>query len=268
MGRRKKLRFYTIKQLLDQMSTRLEGSALELDSFGILKAMQKAVQVLNDMVFMPRSILFSHVGKEIDLMQYDIDEVVAVLTSDENAFGANQILPEVGLLPLLIGSGGPGVGGLDTLGDYLIIRSVLNMMSRQLGFGSDWERYETDTMDVLRLNKDYRWLLVSYLPFLDDNAIEEYGSDNDIDDDEDHDGDEPELTRDRVDGGYWLYPQERLFLEEYAWAEINIRSAESLFSASTLGVFKEAEQVLKYWQEERNRLEKQFNDKSVHPFIG
>jgi hypothetical protein len=243
----KRLRIKTYQNFYDDLMARITNTPLQLNEYMIKQAVLDAVRQLNEKVYYPRVVLFTNTGVEVDVSKYDIDSILNVFVSQET-MKLNMILPEVGMLPLILGATGLTGTNLDNITDYLILKGNLNTMFRQLGYGVDYQLYQIPESednpkgkDILRFNQNYRYAVVSYLPFID--------------------AEDEELS-------WKMWDREYQFTREYAWALINYRSAQSLFASSPLGVYKEAENLAKFWLEELNRLDKEFNDESVHFFVG
>jgi hypothetical protein len=112
-------------------------------------------------------------------------------------------------------------------------------MMRKLGYGQDWQRTQVNGVDLLKMNKSYKYVYLVYLPSFDDSK------------------------------DYWYFlPDEYQFVFDLSWIEINYRSAESQFSGVTLGVGSDAKQLIDHYDKERERIFKELQEQSVFSYLG
>ena len=232
------LKKYTKEQILTEGSSRFKKIASMLDREDVEDMLQQALTWLDQVIFTPRAIVFKSEdvmmykgGWFIDVTPYKIDVINNVYYQDHFDEQLNTILPEVGLMPFIVGN--TTFTSLSSISDYLSLRSNLNMMIRQMELDGDYELWPADEEGRQLLQvKNNKILRVEYLPNIDRDA------------------------------DYWyLYDYEYAALKDVLFDMCNIFNYEQLMSAQTLGVGKETENLAKYWTDKLEKDKKEFQDK-------
>ena len=149
----------------------------------------------------------------------------------------NTLLPEVGLMPYILGA--QTFTSLSSIGDYLALRSNLNMMTRQLGVDGDYELFPPDEEGRQLLQvKNKHIIRIEFLPSIDRNA-----------------------------DSWSLYDFEYSALKDILFDKCNLFNAEMQMSATTLGVAKEISNVINYWKEKLDKDIKEFQDKALVTYL-
>ena len=149
----------------------------------------------------------------------------------------NTLLPEVGLMPYILGA--QNFTSLSSIGDYLALRTNLNLMSRQLELDGDYELWPADEegrqLLQVRNNKIIR---IEYLPSIDRKA-----------------------------DSWSLYDYEYGAVKDILFDKCNLYNAEMQMSATALGVAKEITNVINYWKEKLQKDIEDFQNKSLVTYI-
>ena len=238
------LKRYTKEQILTEGNSRLKKIASMMDKEDIEDQLQQTLSWLDMAIFYPRvlqiekdQVMGYKGGYFVDVSNQKIDEINTVYYEDNFKEILNGILPEVGILPLIIG--GSSFTSLSSIGDYLGLRTNLNSIIRQMDFDGDYELWPRDEngRQLLQVKKP-GMLRVEYLPSIDRDAEE-----------------------------WYLYDFEYAAIKDILYDKCNLFNAEQQMSAVTLGVGKEAENLAKYWQTKLEADEKAFTDKSLVTYI-
>lgn len=232
------LKKYTREQILTEGNNRFKKIASLLDREDLEDMLEQSLSWLDQVIFTPRLILFKPEdimtykgGFFIDVSPYKIDVINNVYYKDTFDDQLNTILPEVGLMPFILG--GSTFSSLSSIGDYLALRTNLNMMNRQLQFNGDYELWPIDEEGRQLLQvKNGNMIRVEFLPNIDRNADE-----------------------------WYLYDFEYASLKDILFDKCNLFNAEQLMSAQSLGVGKETENIAKYWQDKLEKDKEEFHNK-------
>lgn len=238
------LKKYTKEQILTEGNNRFKKIASMLDKEDLEDMLQQALSWLDEAIFTPRQILVKPKdfidykgGHFVDVSNQKIDVINNVYYHDNFDEQMNTILPEVGLLPLLLG--GYNFTSLTSVFDYINLRSNLNGMIRQLELDGDYELWEKDEEghQLLQLRK-VGLTKVEYLPSID-----------------------------RDDEFWYLYDFEYAALKDVLYDLCNLFNAEMQMSAQALGVGKESEGIAKYWQDKLAKDKEEFSAKALITYI-
>ena len=238
------LKKYTKEQILTEGTSRFKKIASMLDREDYEDQFQQALSWLDEAIFTPRPLLIKPEniinykgGHFVDVSNQKIDVINNVYYQDNFDEQFNTILPEVGLLPLIIG--GNSFTSLSSVYDYIALRSNLNGMIRQLDLDGDYELWPKDEegRQLLQVRK-VGMLKVEYLPSID-----------------------------RDDEFWYLYDFEYAALKDVLYDLCNLFNAEMQMGAQALGVGKEAEGVAKYWQDKLAKDKEEFSNKSLVTYI-
>lgn len=232
------LKKYTREQILTEGNNRFKKIASLLDREDLEDMLEQSLSWLDQVIFTPRGVLFKpddvmmyNGGYFIDVSLLKIDVINNVYYQDTFDEQLNTILPEVGLMPFIVG--GNTFTSLTSVGDYLALRSNLNMMNRQLRLNGDYELWPVDEEGRQLLQVKNNCLIrIEFLPNIDRNADE-----------------------------WYLYDYEYAALKDVLFDKCNLFNAEQLMSAQSLGVGKESEGVAKYWQEKLEKDKEEFTQK-------
>ena len=238
------LKKYTKEQVLTEGSNRFKKIASMLDKEDREDMLQQALSWLDEAIFTSRQILVKpenfieyNGGHFVDVSNQKIAVINNVYYHDNFDEQMQTILPEVGIIPFILG--GNSFTSLSSVYDYIALRSNLNGMIRQLELDGDNELWSPDEegRQLLQLRKR-ELTKVEYLPSIDRDAEE-----------------------------WYLYDFEYAALKDVLFDMCNLFNAEMTMSAQALGVGKESESIAKYWQEKLDKDKKEFSDKSLVTYI-
>ena len=238
------LKKYTKEQILTEGSSRFKKIASLLDKEDFEDMLQQTLSWLDMTIFYPRVLLVEadqvigyKGGWFVDVSNQNIDVINNVYYQDTFDEMLNTILPEVGLMPFIVG--GTTFTSLSSIGDYIALRTNLNNMMRQMDLDGDYELWAKDSegRQLLQVKKP-GMLRVEYLPSIDRDA------------------------------DFWyLYDFEYAAIKDILFDKCNLFNAEQQMSAQALGVGKEAEGLAKYWQDKLDKDMTAFTDKSLVTYI-
>lgn len=238
------LKKYTKEQILTEGNNRFKKIASMLDREDLEDMLQQSLSWLDQTVFTPRAVIFNTEdvisykgGWFIDVSRMKIDVINNVYYKDTFDEQLNTILPEVGLMPFIVG--GNTFNSISSVADYLALRSNLNMMNRQLRFNGDYELWPVDEEGRQLLQvKNNNIIRVEFLPNIDRDAEE-----------------------------WYLYDFEYAALKDILFDKCNIFNYEQIMSAQTLGISKESTNLLDYWTKKLEEDKKEFTDKSLVTYL-
>ena len=238
------LKKYTRQQILTEGNNRFKKIASLLDKEDLEDMLEQSLSWLDEAIFTPREMIIEadkvidyKGGYFVDVSNQKIDVINNVYYHDNFDEQMQTILPEVGLMPFIIG--GSTFSSLSSINDYLGLRSNLNGMIRQLELDGDyelWPRNEQGQQLLQVKRKDM--LRIEYLPSID-----------------------------RDDKFWYLYDYEYAALKDILFDKCNLFNAEMQMSASALGVAKEITNVINYWKNKLANDIKEFQDKSLVTYI-
>lgn len=238
------LKKYTKEQILTEGNSRFKKIASLLDREDFEDMLQQTLSWLDMTIFYPRGLLVEKDkvinykgGWFVDVSNQNIDVINNVYYQDTFDEMLNTILPEVGLMPFIVG--GTTFTSLSSIGDYIGLRTNLNSMMRQMDLDGDYELWYKDSegRQLLQVKKP-GMLKVEFLPSIDRDA------------------------------DFWyLYDFEYAAVKDILFDKCNLFNAEQQMSAQSLGVGKEAEGLAKYWQDKLDKDMTAFTDKSLVTYI-
>lgn len=238
------LKKYTKEQILTEGNSRFKKIASLLDREDFEDMLQQTLSWLDMTIFYPRAMLVEKDkvinykgGWFVDVSNQNIDVINNVYYQDTFDEMLNTILPEVGLMPFIVG--GTTFTSLSSIGDYIGLRTNLNSMMRQMDLDGDYELWYKDSegRQLLQVKKP-GMLKVEFLPSIDRDA------------------------------DFWyLYDFEYAAIKDILFDKCNLFNAEQQMSAQSLGVGKEAEGLAKYWQDKLDKDMTAFTDKSLVTYI-
>lgn len=223
------LEVYYKKDVIAKLQTRATNSVITLTTENYEDMLERSVKKLNDLMFDTRQVLIRNPTTLCDVAALKVESVHSVYYAPANE--ADFIIPEIGLITFI--SQWSNMSGLRGVTDYLELKTVLNRMNRQMNLDYDWNLFppDADGHHYLQLRHEYPMIILTYLPRLVD-----------------------------TDASWKLYANEYNFIFEYAWALINQFNSEQLLSAGVLGVAKEANNLVTYWERRTNAIVKEFTD--------
>lgn len=234
------LKKYTKEQILNEGTGRFNKIASMLDREDLEDMLQQALSWLDQAIFTPRAVLFKPEdimsykgGWFVDVSALKIDVVNNAYYQDTFDEQLNTILPEVGLMPFIVG--GNTFNSLSSISDYLILRSNLNKMNRGLQLDGDYELWPIDEQgrQLLQVRNNHLMRL-EFLPNIDRDAEE-----------------------------WYLYDFEYSSLKDILYDMCNLFNYEQVMSAQPLGVGKETQNLANYWQEKLNKDKEEFHNKAL-----
>ena len=235
---------YTKEQILTEGNSRFKKIAFMLDREDLEDQFQQALSWLDQVIFSPRVLLVKPEnfidykgGHFVDVSNQKIDVINNVYYHDNFDEQMNTILPEIGLLPLILG--GNNFTSLSSVYDYIALRSNLNGMIRQLDLDGDYELWPRDEEghQLLQLRK-VGLTKVEYLPSIDRDAEE-----------------------------WYLYDFEYASLKDVLFDLCNLFNAENQMSAQALGVGKESQNLAEYWKTKLKEDKEEFSNKALVTYI-
>lgn len=238
------LKKYTKEQILSECKRRFDKIASLLDEEDYVDMLEQSVSWLDQSIFAPRAVVFEPKdvmtykgGCFIDVSAYKIDVINNAYYKDTFDDQLNTILPEVGLMPYILGA--QTFTSLSSVADYLALRTNLNLMSRQLELDGDYELWPADSEGRRLLQvKNNNIIRIEFLPSLD-----------------------------RKDSSWMLYDFEYAALKDVLFDKCNLLNAEMQMSATALGVAKEITNVINYWKEKLEKDIKEFQDKALVTYL-
>lgn len=238
------LKKYIKKQILTEGNSRFKKIASLLDKEDLEDQLQQTLSWMNDVIFCPRAILIKpemvmsyNGGYFVDVTPYKIDVINNAYYTDTFEDQLNTLLPEVGLMPYILG--GQTFTSLSSIADYLALRTNLSLMSRQLELSGDYELWPVDEKGRQLLQvKNNKLMRIEYLPNIDRDA-----------------------------DTWYLYDNEYAAIKEVLFDRCNLFNAELQMSASSLGVGKEAKTLVDYWTSKLEKDQKKFEDSTLITYI-
>ena len=215
-----------------------------LDREDLEDMLQQSLSWLDQVIFTPRAVIFNpddvisyKGGWFIDVSRMKMDVINNVYYRDTFDEQLNTILPEVGLMPFIVG--GNTFNSISSVADYLALRTNLNMMNRQLRFNGDYELWpvDEDGRQLLQVRNN-NIIRIEFLPNIDRDAEE-----------------------------WYLYDYEYAALKDVLFDKCNIFNYEQIMSAQTLGISKESTNLLDYWTKKLEEDKKEFTDKSLVTYL-
>ena len=234
------LKKYTKEQIITEGGNRFKKIARMLDREDIEDMLSQALSWLDQAIFTPRAVLFKPEdvmsykgGWFVDVSALKIDVVNNAYYQDTFDEQLNTILPEVGLMPFIVG--GNTFNSLSSISDYLILRSNLNKMNRGLQLDGDYELWPIDEQgrQLLQVRNNHLMRL-EFLPNIDRDAEE-----------------------------WYLYDFEYSSLKDILFDMCNLFNYEQVMSAQPLGVGKETQNLANYWQEKLDKDKEEFHNKAL-----
>ena len=234
------LKKYTKEQILTEGSNRFKKIATMLDREDLEDMLQQALTWMDQAIYTPRPVLFHPEdvmlykgGYFIDVSSLKIDVINNAYYQDTFDEQLNTILPEVGLMPFIVG--GNTFNSLSSIGDYLSVRINLNKIDRQLQLDGDYELWPIDEQGRQLLQvKNQNIIRIEFLPNIDRDAEE-----------------------------WYLYDHEYASLKDVLYDMCNLFNCEQLMSAQTLGAGKEAGNLADYWTAKIEKDKQEFHNKSL-----
>lgn len=238
------LKKYTKERILTEGNNRFKKIASMLDKEDLEDMLEQSLSWLDQVIFTPRAVIFNpddvmsyKGGWFIDVSRMKIDVINNVYYRDTFDEQLNTILPEVGLMPFIVG--GNTFNSISSVADYLSLRTNLNMMNRQLRFNGDYELWpvDEDGRQLLQV-KNNNIIRVEFLPNIDRDAEE-----------------------------WYLYDYEYAALKDIFYDKCNIFLYEKVTSAQPLGIGKESSNLLEYWNKKLEEDKKEFTDKTLVTYL-
>lgn len=238
------LKKYTKERILTEGNNRFKKIASMLDKEDLEDMLEQSLSWLDQVIFTPRAVIFNpddvmsyKGGWFIDVSRMKIDVINNVYYRDTFDEQLNTILPEVGLMPFIVG--GNTFNSISSVADYLSLRTNLNMMNRQLRFNGDYELWpvDEDGRQLLQV-KNNNIIRVEFLPNIDRDAEE-----------------------------WYLYDYEYAALKDILYDKCNIFHYEKVTSAQPLGIGKESSNLLEYWSKKLEEDKKEFTDKTLVTYL-
>lgn len=233
---------YTKAQLYQEVQERFRKIATLLDESDYMDYLEQSLRWLDTAMYNPRNALFKPTdfttvngGSFIDTTGLAIDEVCNVYYGNHDQ--VNFMFQELGILPFI--SQSIGFTALENVCSYLELQTVLNLMNRQMELSYDWELFPIDEngRQLLQL-KNVGLVRVEYLPYLK-----------------------------AEDDSWMLYDNEYRTLKDLVYAECSRQNAIIQMSAVALGVGKEAQTLVDFWDKEIDKIKKNFSDSQIITYL-
>ena len=234
------------QELLECTKKRFDKIANLLDEEDYLDFIEESINHLNEVLYNPRSCIFeakdyvtyNGSGTFLDVTDLKIDEICNVYYSDKDQYNANFFFEELGLLPFISQSSG-FANTLSQVANFLLLQSNLNSMNRQMQLCNDWELWPIDKAGKQMLQMRTATITrVEFLPYIDYSVAE-----------------------------WVLFDHEWAFLKKLVFAKCMRRNVEIQASASTLGVAKEANNLVTYWSTQEEKLIEDFSKHQIITYL-
>jgi hypothetical protein len=228
--------------LIADLKARTSKMPLLLDDSDFVLQVDRAVRILDERLFNPRSIIFTDAANgQVDVTALRMDEICAVYyssDSSESLLGGMDL--GVGIMPIISSQTMP-IASLDSMVDYLILKGLVNSMRRKMMNTEDYALLPltADGRQVLQVRNPGKLFWCEYLPYL-----------------------MPE------DESWGLFESEYSFVFELAFCFVCHANAEAQAQASLLGVSKEAMALVQYWETKIEKLIKAFDESSIINYVG
>lgn len=238
------LKQYTKEQIITEQKNRMAKIASLLDDSDYEDMLQQALTWLDQVIFNPRAVIIEPQniisykgGWFVDVTALKVDTINNVYYQETFEDNLNTILPEVGLMPFICGY--QTFTSISSVAEYLQIKGNLNAINRDLRMNGDYELFpkESDGRQLLQVRNN-NMIRMEFLPSID-----------------------------RDDGSWYLYDFEYSSVKDLLFAMLNKLNAQIQFSASSLGVGKDAKNLIDYWDSEIEKVKKEFQDKVLITYI-
>ena len=204
--------------------------------------LERAVRKLDELMYNPRSVIFSNAESGfVDVTALHMDEITAVYYSQDSIstlMGGLDL--GVGIMPILTSQMMP-LTALDSMIDYLIIKSIMNSVQRKMMNAWDYTLLpmNSDGKQFLQIKNTGNLFWCEYLPYLDPKA------------------------------DVWeMFENEYSFVIELAFAYICSAQIEATMMVTILGVGREAANLSSYWDKKIETIIKEFTDSSIINYVG
>ena len=222
-----------LEDLIVRVKERLVSYPSSLTDSDLIESLKTAILKLNEALFFPRTFIKTLPGRELDLTDLNIDEIVNVYFPNES-FNLNYISKDIGLIPL-ISRTSPFLN-FDSIIDFLVFKGSLNMMYRHLRYVGDWEYMAP----ILHLNRaDYSNIIIEALIYLDESQ-----------------------------SSWLLFENEYQFIINFSFYHLMLKQAEILMTSQFLGVGKEYPAIVDYWNSKLDKLITDWNASKVLSYVG
>lgn len=218
--------------------------ATVLDDEDLVIQLERAIDKLNEFVYLPRSVLFKQdsivpgTHYLIDITNLCVEVPCKAYYPPNNVSSSKAILPEVGILPLIISGGGSYfISNFSNFAFYQQALINISKFARQANLDGDFEILPPDNNGVVYLQiknpgtSEFAFWL-EYLPYLDSSS-----------------------------DSWNLFSQERAFVLDLAYYYSCEASIEYTDSAEVLGI-KPSSKSQNYTQK-IDKLIEQFNSSSL-----
>jgi len=236
------LRLRTRAALAEEMRGRLRKMPTILDDEDLGRQISNAVGVLDERLAIPRVALLTNARSGLlDVTPFGIDEISAVYYSPgtaESLLGGMDL--GIGLLPIITG-GSNLASSLGSLIDYLALKSVFNMIQRQMMNTEDYYLLPvaSDGRQLLQVRNQGSLFALHYLPYLKPDSP----------------------------AGWELYEPEWQFLQDLTFYRLMEANAEYAVNASLLGASKEAMSLVDFYAGKQRDLIKAFEDAALVEYL-
>jgi len=236
------LRVRTLADLLSGVKSRTSKMPIILDPSDYQIQIERAVRKLDEMVFNPRSIIFTDADNgALDVTPFHIDEICAVYYSLEPG---SSLLGDldlgIGIMPIITSQMMP-LSSLDSIADYLIVKQIINQLQRKMMNTFDYTLLPltSDGRQLLQIRNPGKLFWVEYLPYLNPSAEQ-----------------------------WELFENEYSFLYELAFCYVGYANIEMQMQSAMLGVGKEAATLMTYWENKIKALLEDFQKSSLINYVG
>ena len=204
--------------------------------------LERAIRKLDESLYNPRSVILTRADNgNIDVTALQIDEINTVYYSQDSMSSLMGGLDlGVGMMPILSAQMMP-LSSLESMVDYLILKTVMNMIQRKMLNTFDYTLLPMDVNghQYLQVRNPGSLFWVEFLPYINPS-----------------------------DTVWELYEHEYQFVLELAYAYICHANVEAQAQVSILGVGKEAIQLVQYWNDKIDKILKEFSDTEIISYIG
>ena len=227
--------------LVSYLENRTSKMPILLDPSDYILQIERAVRKLDEVMFNPRSTILENASNGlIDVTALMMDEITTVYYSQDSISSLMGGLDlGVGVMPILTATMMP-LSTLESMVDYLIIKSLLNHVQREMLNAWDYTLLPLDSngRQYLQVRNPGNLFWVEFLPYIDPAS-----------------------------DSWDLYENEYSFLVELCFAYLCHANVEIQAQASSLGVGKEAVALTQYWEKRIETIIKDFTDSSLINYL-
>ena len=230
------------EDLISDVKARTSKMPIILDPSDYVLQVERAVRKLDELLYNPRSVLFTDASNgNLDVTPFHMDEITAVYYSaDSGSTVLGGLDLGIGIMPIISSQTMP-MSSLDSVIDYLTIKTIINHLQREMLNSYDYTLLPltADGRQFLQVRNPGKFFWVEYLPYLDP-----------------------------FDDKWEMFENEYSFVFELAFSYVGYANVETQMQAAMLGVGKESASLMQYWKDKVEGLIKDFSESKTISYIG